>query len=59
MKEIEEMEKKIENLRVRMYQVFQFNPDSPEILKLSQRLDDALNQFDLLKKGQNGNSAKY
>ncbi|WP_161629537.1 aspartyl-phosphate phosphatase Spo0E family protein [Sediminibacillus terrae] len=49
MKEIEQVERKIETLRSRMYQVFTCDPDSPEILRISQTLDEALNLFDALK----------
>ncbi|QTM98903.1 Spo0E family sporulation regulatory protein-aspartic acid phosphatase [Sediminibacillus dalangtanensis] len=49
MKEIELVEMKIETLRWKMYQVFTCDPQSPEILKISQTLDEALNLFDVLK----------
>ncbi|SDL91288.1 aspartyl-phosphate phosphatase Spo0E family protein [Sediminibacillus halophilus] len=49
MKEIEQVEIKIETLRSKMYQVFTCNPQSSDILKISQTLDEALNLFDALK----------
>ncbi|WP_199868560.1 aspartyl-phosphate phosphatase Spo0E family protein [Virgibacillus senegalensis] len=52
MKEIEKVEKKIEALRLKMYQLFMCDPQSPDILTISQNLDEALNLFDTLKKAE-------
>ncbi|WP_417168695.1 Spo0E family sporulation regulatory protein-aspartic acid phosphatase [Terrihalobacillus insolitus] len=42
------MENKIEALRLKLYEAYQKDPDSKEVLIISQSLDRALNQLDNL-----------
>ncbi|MYL50631.1 Spo0E family sporulation regulatory protein-aspartic acid phosphatase [Halobacillus litoralis] len=41
----ERLEKQIEELRVRMYEIYNNNPTDAELLRISQELDDLLNRF--------------
>nr|WP_256558270.1 aspartyl-phosphate phosphatase Spo0E family protein [Halobacillus sp. A1] len=40
------MEKKIEKIRQRMYEIYTKNPTDAEVLKISQQLDDVLNELE-------------
>lgn len=41
----ERLERQIEELRVRMYEIYNNNPTDSELLRISQELDDLLNRF--------------
>lgn len=41
----ERLEKQIEELRKHMYDIYNKNPEDPELLRISQDLDDLLNRF--------------
>ncbi|ELK46435.1 aspartyl-phosphate phosphatase Spo0E family protein [Halobacillus sp. ACCC02827] len=41
----EKLERQIEELRVRMYDIYNQNPNDEELLRVSQELDDLLNRF--------------
>ncbi|WP_077622773.1 aspartyl-phosphate phosphatase Spo0E family protein [Sediminibacillus massiliensis] len=43
------LERKVEELRQKMYQASLKNPESTEVLKISQTLDETLNQFEQIK----------
>lgn len=49
MENIADLEIRIEDLRIKMYQVFQQSPNSVEVLRISQTLDQTLNKFEKLK----------
>ncbi|MFC7321707.1 aspartyl-phosphate phosphatase Spo0E family protein [Halobacillus campisalis] len=42
----EELENKIEKIRQRMYEIYTKNPTDTEVLKISQQLDDVLNELE-------------
>ncbi|MCA1010296.1 aspartyl-phosphate phosphatase Spo0E family protein [Halobacillus halophilus] len=39
------LEKQIEELRIRMYEIYNQNPTDDELVEISQELDDLLNKF--------------
>ncbi|SFG24760.1 Spo0E like sporulation regulatory protein [Halobacillus alkaliphilus] len=39
------LEKQIEELRIRMYDIYNQNPTDEELVQISQELDDLLNKF--------------
>ncbi|WP_394219403.1 aspartyl-phosphate phosphatase Spo0E family protein [Halobacillus trueperi] len=39
------LEQQIEELRTRMYEIYNNNPTDAELLRISQELDDLLNRF--------------
>ncbi|MGR9047299.1 aspartyl-phosphate phosphatase Spo0E family protein [Halobacillus faecis] len=39
------LEQQIEELRARMYEIYNNNPKDEELLRISQELDDLLNRF--------------
>lgn len=41
----EMLERQIEELRIRMYEIYNNNPTDEELLRISQELDDLLNKF--------------
>ncbi|WP_246206696.1 aspartyl-phosphate phosphatase Spo0E family protein [Virgibacillus ihumii] len=58
---IKELKRKIEETRERMYKTYNHNPNDPQVLAISQRLDVLLNEYDqALEKSKkhhlNGNS---
>jgi len=48
MNDINELKNKIEKLRQEMYQVYESNPESNEILQISQSLDTLINKYQRL-----------
>lgn len=44
----EELEAKIEEVRTYMYDLYKENPQNPEIIKVSQALDNLLNELNQL-----------
>ncbi|MCJ0930684.1 Spo0E family sporulation regulatory protein-aspartic acid phosphatase [Virgibacillus halodenitrificans] len=54
---LHDLYKKIEETRQKMYQAYKNDPQSPEVLAISQTLDDLLNKLERLKreKTQDGN----
>ncbi|MRH41807.1 Spo0E family sporulation regulatory protein-aspartic acid phosphatase [Aquibacillus halophilus] len=44
-----ELEEQIEYLRLRLYEVFQSNTNKEDILEISQRLDELLNNYEKLR----------
>ncbi|WP_093211794.1 aspartyl-phosphate phosphatase Spo0E family protein [Sediminibacillus albus] len=44
-----DLERDIEELRLSMYKAYQKEPDGPEVLKISQALDEMLNKVQWLK----------
>ncbi|WP_337249656.1 aspartyl-phosphate phosphatase Spo0E family protein [Virgibacillus halodenitrificans] len=57
MNTLPDLYKKIEETREKMYQAYKNDPQSPEVLAISQKLDDLLNKLERLKmeKTQDGN----
>ncbi|WP_164908506.1 aspartyl-phosphate phosphatase Spo0E family protein [Halobacillus litoralis] len=41
----EKLEQQIEELRIRMYELYNNNPADEELVRISQELDDLLNRF--------------
>ncbi|MGP4077857.1 aspartyl-phosphate phosphatase Spo0E family protein [Halobacillus sp. K22] len=39
------LEKQIEELRIRMYEIYNQNPTDEELVQISQELDELLNKF--------------
>ncbi|WP_173915379.1 aspartyl-phosphate phosphatase Spo0E family protein [Halobacillus sp. Marseille-Q1614] len=46
MSHLENLEKGIESLREKMYGCYMKNPNDPELVKISQELDDLLNELE-------------
>ncbi|WP_226037364.1 aspartyl-phosphate phosphatase Spo0E family protein [Aquibacillus saliphilus] len=44
-----ELEKQIEKLRLKLYEVFQQSSNKEEIISISQLLDEALNSYEKIK----------
>ncbi|WP_153463277.1 aspartyl-phosphate phosphatase Spo0E family protein [Sediminibacillus terrae] len=49
---LQELEEKIEALRVKMYEAYNNNPSGQEVLQISQTLDKAINQLEQQKRQQ-------
>ncbi|RDY72768.1 Spo0E family sporulation regulatory protein-aspartic acid phosphatase [Halobacillus sp. SY10] len=49
------LEQQIEELRTRMYEIYNNNPTDDELLRISQELDDLLNRFSEQRKYQCSN----
>ncbi|WP_081704649.1 aspartyl-phosphate phosphatase Spo0E family protein [Sediminibacillus sp. JSM 1682029] len=49
---LQELEEKIEALRVKMYEAYNKNPSGQEVLQISQTLDKAINQLEQQKRQQ-------